>query len=92
MPDSPNDIDRAAIEEAARRTAEQTALRKVRRELDQIAAGEARQRKVTFVFALVGVAALVAVLLVMWGLIFGPPRDPLYGKPIEIPRSAAKKG
>jgi type VI protein secretion system component VasF len=91
MPDSPNDIDRAAIEEAARRTAEQTALRKVRRELDQIAAGEARQRRVIRIIALVGVAAILCLVLVVWFAFFSA-RDPLYGTPIKIPSSAPKKG
>jgi len=54
--ETPNDIDRAAIEEHAQRTVEQTALRKVRRTLDEIekaaAAGRLRpgQRVVSVAF------------------------------------------
>ena len=44
MGELPNDIDRAAIEEHAQRTVEQTALRKVRKTLDQIEQAEAAGR------------------------------------------------
>lgn len=90
MPGSPNDIDRAAIEDAAQRTAEQAALRKVRRQLDQFEAGEARQRRVIRIIALAGVAAILCVVLVVWYML-SSNRDLLRGTPIEIPRSAAKK-
>ncbi|MBK5105421.1 MAG: hypothetical protein JJE42_14325, partial [Burkholderiales bacterium] len=43
--ETPNDIERAAIEEHAQRTAEQTALRKVRKTLDGIEAAEAGRRR-----------------------------------------------
>jgi len=91
MPDSPNDIDRAAIEEAAQRTAEQAALRKVRLRLDQLEVGEARQRRIIRIIALVGIAAILCVVLVVWYML-SSNRDQLRGTPIEIPRSAPKKG
>jgi len=91
MPETPNDIDRAAIEEAAQRTAEQTALRKVRTQLDHIEASEARQRKVIRIVAIAGVAAILCLVLVVW-YILSSNRDQLRGTPIEIPRSAPKKG
>ena len=45
MGELPNDIDRAAIEEHAQRTVEQTALRKVRKTLDEIEQAEAAGRR-----------------------------------------------
>ena len=83
-PEIPNDIDRAAIEEHAQRTAERTALRKVRQTLDRIEEAEMRERHVLrYVLIL---CALLAVLGVWFfsGLIFGDkgmPKPP----PMQIP-------
>ena len=82
--ETPNDIDRAAIEEHAQRTAEQAALRKVRKTLDGIEqAGIAERRRLRYVLIL---CALLAVLgaWFFWGLLFGPndlPKQP----PMKIP-------
>ena len=83
-PEIPNDIDRAAIEEHAQRTAEQTALRNVRRTLDRIEADQTRERKVLR-YALI-LCALLAALGIWFfsGLIFGDrgmPKPP----PMKIP-------
>ena len=73
----------------AQRTAEQTALRKVRRQLDSIEASEARQRKAGLRIALVGIVAIACVMVVVW-LMLSANRDQLRGAPVAIP-SAAKK-
>jgi hypothetical protein len=83
-PEIPNDIDRAAIEEHAQRTAEQTALRKVRNTLDRLEQVETRERQILrYVLIL---CALLAVLGVWFfsGLIFGDrsmPKQP----PMKVP-------
>ena len=78
------DIDRAAIAERAQRSAEQAALRKVRKTLDRIgedAAGERRAlRKILVLCAIL--AALGA--WVAWQLLFGErgmPKSP----PLQLP-------
>lgn len=70
MGEIPNDIDRAAIEEHAQRTVERTALRKVRRTLDQIEETEAARR--TTLRRVLIACAILAVFgaAVLWGLLF----------------------
>jgi hypothetical protein len=85
----PNDIDRAAIEEHARRTVEQTALRKVRKVLDEIEEAEAARRR-TLRYALI-VCALLAVLgaWLFWGFIFSGkdlPKTPAMKVPSTLPQ------
>jgi hypothetical protein len=88
--ESPNDIGRAAIEEHAQRSTEQTALRKVRKTLDRIeesAAGERRALK--YVLALCALLAAVGVWF-FWGLLFGAsemPKQP----PLKIPATLPQK-
>ena len=83
-PEIPNDIDRAAIEEHAQRTAEQTALRNVRKTLDRIEEAETRERQILrYVLIL---CALLAALGIWFfsGLIFGDrsmPKQP----PMKVP-------
>lgn len=83
-PEMPNDIDRVAIEEHAQRTAEQIALRNVRRTLDRIEADQTRERKMLR-YALI-LCALLALLGIWFfsGLIFGDrgmPKQP----PMKVP-------
>lgn len=85
MGEVPNDIDRAAIEEHAQRMVERTALRKVRRRLDQVdaaaAAGRRMLRRVLIACALLAVLGAGVV----WVLLFNgsdlpksaPMKDPL---------------
>ena len=88
--DTQNDIDRAAIAEHAQRTVERTALRKVRRTLDQIDEARARQRR-TLRIALIGCAALVVLGgWLLWTLMFGN-RDLSKGPPIEVPGTFQQK-
>ncbi len=88
--EQPDDIDRAAIEEAAQRTAERTALRKVRKQLDSIEQAEARQRKLLRIALLVGAIVIVVLALVVWQMI-ARNRELHRGPPIEIPKAAEKK-
>jgi hypothetical protein len=85
--EEPSDIDRAAIEEHAQRTTEQTALRKMRNKLDRIEADEANERH-ALRYVLV-VCALLAVLGLWFfsDLLFGDrgmPKPP----PMQIPAKA----
>ena len=93
MPDAnPPDLplgDRAAIEEAAQRTAEQTALRKVRKSQDSSEAAEARRRTIVRRIALVGVLVVVAVMLVVWAML-SANREQLRGAPVQIPGTVKK--
>lgn len=83
-PEIPNDIDRAAIEEHAQRTAEQTALRKVRNTLDRIEEAETRERQsLRYVLILCAILAVLGVWFFS-GLLFGdrgPPKQP----PMQVP-------
>lgn len=88
--ESPNDIERAAIEEHAQRTVEQTALRKVRKTLDEVEEAEAaRSRTVRKVLI---VCALLAVLgaWFFWGFLFSGselPKEP----PMKVPGTVQQK-
>ena len=86
----PNDVDRAAIEEHAQRTAEQTALRKVRKTLDRIEEGETAERR-TLRKVLIVCAILAALgAWFFWWLIFsgrGLPKEP----PLKIPGTLQQK-
>jgi len=84
--DQPDDIDQVAIEEHAQRTVERTALRKVRKALDRMAAAETAERRTLRKVLLV--CALLAVLggWYFWWLIFsdrGMPKPP----PMKIPQT-----
>jgi cytochrome c-type biogenesis protein CcmH/NrfG len=63
----PNDIDRAAIEEHARRTTERTALRKVRKTLDRIEEDQAAERRtLRRVLVVCAILALLGVCYFAW--------------------------
>ena len=88
--EAPKDIDRAAIEEHAQRTTEQTALRKGRKALDGIEAAEAGQRR--NLRRILIVCALLAVFgaWLSWELIFsdkGMPKP----QPMKIPATVQLK-
>ena len=86
--ESPNDIDRASIEEHAQRTTEQTALRKVRKTLDHIEAEEERERRMRrYVVAVCVVLALIGAWFIS-GLLFGDrgmPKQPPMKVPATLP-------
>jgi hypothetical protein len=90
MGEIPDDIDRAAIEEHAQRTTEQTALRKVRKTLDKIEETETTERRMLR-YALI-VCAILAVIgaWFFWGLIFSGgdlPKEP----PMKVPSAVPQK-
>jgi len=88
--EAPNDIDRAAIAEHARRTAEQAALRNVRRTLDEIEESEiARRAMLRKVLVVCAILAAIGAWLV-WGLMFGDrgmPKPP----PLKVPDKIQQK-
>jgi hypothetical protein len=87
--EAPNDIDRAAIAEHAQRTAEQSALRKIRRALDGIKETESVERRIlSKVLVVCALLAGIAVLLI-WGLMFtgGTPKAP----PMNVPATLQPK-
>ena len=88
--ETPNDIDRAAIEEHAQRTVEQTALRKVRKTLDSVEEAEAARRR-TLRHVLI-VCAILAILgaLYFWAFIFGG-RDLPKQPPMKLPATLQQK-
>lgn len=86
----PNDIDRAAIEANAQRTVEQTALRKVRKALDQIEEAEAARRRMLRLVLIAG--ALLALLgaWLFWWLLFSG-RDVPKAAPMAVPATLPQK-
>jgi hypothetical protein len=87
--EAPNDIERAAIEEHAQRTTEQTALRKVRKALDRIEESEAGERRaLKYVLVLCALLAALGVWF-FWGLLFSGsemPKQPLLTIPATLPQ------
>ena len=89
--ETPNDIDRAAIEEHAQRTVEQTALRKVRKTLDKIEEAEAARRR-TLRYVLIACAILAVIgAWFFWGLIFSG-RDLPKAPPMKVLSAVPQKG
>jgi len=87
--EAPNDIDRASIAEHARRTAEQAALRNVRRTLDEIEQSEI-DRRATLRKVLVVCAILAAIgAWLVWGMFGdrGMPKQP----PLKVPDKVQQK-
>jgi hypothetical protein len=88
--DTPNDFDRAAIEEHAQRTVEQTALRKVRAALDQIEEAEISARRTLRKVLIVCVILAVLGGGFFWERIFGDrgtPKQP----PLKVPDKLQQK-
>jgi len=91
MGEIPNDIDRAAIEEHAQRTVEQTALRKVRKTLDNIEKADAAERR-TLRYVLIGCGILVALgVFFSWWLLFSG-RDLPKAQPMKVPSTLPQAG
>lgn len=90
MGEIPNDIDRAVIEAHAQRTVERTALRKVRKTLDQIEEAEAAGRR-TLRQVLIACAILVLLgACVVWWLVFSG-RDLPQASPMKLPGTLPQK-
>lgn len=87
--ETPNDIDRAAIEEQAQRVAEQAALRKVRKTLDQIEHAESAERRTLRRILLVCAILVVLGAGVLWWLASG--RDQPRQSPMQVPRTLQPK-
>jgi hypothetical protein len=88
--ETPNDIDRAAIEEHAQRTVEQAALRKVRKTLDQIEATEAAGRR-TLRYVLIACAILAVLgVFIFFELLFSG-RDLPKPPPMKVPSTLPQK-
>lgn len=88
--ETPNGIDRAAIEAHAQRTTEQTALRKVRKALDKIEEAELAERRI--LRKVLMVCAILAVLAVwfFWWIVFSGgdfPKQP----PMEVPHALQRR-
>lgn len=88
--EKPNDLDRAAIEEAAQREAERAALRKVRKKLDNIEQGDARQRRILGIVLAAGAVVILVLAVVVWQMI-SRNRELHRGPPVDIPRAVEKK-
>lgn len=87
--ETPNDIERAAIEEHAQRTVEQTALRKVRKTLDRIDEAEtARRRSLRRVLIVCAVLAAIGAGLAWWLIFSGRnlPQEPPMKVPVTLPQ------
>ena len=70
---------------AAQRTAEQTALRNVRRELDHLAAQEARQRKLIRTLVVVAVVVFLVLLFIVWRNVASRADKVRDAAPVQIP-------
>ena len=88
--ETPNDGDRAAIEAHAQRTAEQTALRKVRKTLDRIEEGERSERRALKYVLLVCVLLAALGAWFFWGLLFGGSQMPKQ-PPLKIPATLPQR-
>ena len=85
-PETPRNPARPATGAVAQRTAEQAALRKVREELDHLAAQEARQRKLIRTLVIVAVAVFLVLLFVVWRNVSSRADKQERGAaPVEIP-------
>ncbi len=88
--ESPDDAERAAIEQHAQRTTERTALRKVRKTLDRIEEGERSERRaLRYVLIVCALLALVGVWF-FWGLLFGGSQMPKQ-PPLKIPATLPQR-
>jgi len=88
--ESPDDIDRASIEEHSQRTVEQTALRKVRRALDGIEEAEAAERRS---LRKVVILCVILALVVAWlflGLTYSDRGIPKQS-PMQVPDKVPQK-
>ena len=84
-PETPRSSQPAVTGAAAQRTAEQAALRKVREELDHLAAQEARQRKLIRTLVLVAVVVFLILLFVVWRNVASRADKVRDAAPVQIP-------
>ena len=69
QPPTRPDLGRALKEAGVQRSAEQNALRNVRKELDQLAALESKQRKLNRTMVIVAAVVLAILLVVAWRVV-----------------------
>jgi predicted negative regulator of RcsB-dependent stress response len=69
QPPPRSDLARALKEAGLQRSAEQNALRNVRKELDELAAQESRQRKINRTMVIVAAVVLAILLVVAWRVV-----------------------
>lgn len=84
------DIDRAAIEAHAQHLVEQTALRKVRKTLDEIKQAEAGERRILRkVLLACAIVAVLGIGVFSWLMLGGKdlPKEP----PMKVPGAAQAK-
>jgi hypothetical protein len=84
-PETPRSSPPAVTGAAAQRTAEQAALRKVREELDHLAAQEARQRKLIRTLVIVAAAVFLVLLFVVWRNVASRADKAREAPPVQIP-------
>jgi hypothetical protein len=88
--ETPNDIDRAAIEAHAQRTTEQTALRKVRKALDGMEeTARAERRALHRVLVVCAILALLGVAYFAWLILSA--RDLPTQAPLRPPATQQKQ-
>jgi hypothetical protein len=87
MPEEPPvDLARAVEGVRAQRKAEQSALRNVRHQLDQLQAQDARQRKVNRTLTIAAAIVLVVLVFVVWRVLMTrADRQERNATPVQIP-------
>ena len=84
-PEIPRSPPPAVTGATAQRTAEQAVLRKVREELDHLAALEARQRKLIRTLVIVAVVAFLILLFIVWRNVASRADKVRDAAPVQIP-------
>ena len=88
--ETPNDIDRAAIAEHAQRTAEQIALRRVRKALDDMEQTDrAERRAVRRVLIVCAILALLGAAYIAW-MVYSAREAPKQAS-VQLPAAQQQK-
>jgi len=86
MQPPPPDLGRALKDAGAQRKAEQNALRNVRKELDQLAAQDSQQRKLSRTMMIVAAVVLAILLVVAWRMVMTRAAEQdRKAAPVQIP-------
>jgi len=86
MQPPPPDLGRALKDAGAQRKAEQNALRNVRKELDQLAAQDSQQRKLSRTMMIVAAIVLAILLVVAWRVVMTRAAEQdRKAAPVQIP-------
>ena len=84
-PETPRSSQPAVRGPTAQRIAEQAALRNVRRELDHLAAQDARQRKLIRTLVIVAVVVFLVLLFIVWRNVASRADQVRDAAPVQIP-------